>query len=117
MPGVSDEIKKIKDEKSPTLRTRYAEQLAASIKSGDKRSIEDADIDVLAEMMADRDDSVRYWIATSLGYIGERAKRATPQLERALRERACDKASKTSASAIRLAYSRIGVQPPEISCK
>jgi hypothetical protein len=116
MIDVSAEIHKINEEKSQTLRTKYAEQLSDSIETGDRQSITDADIDALARMMSDRDDSVRYWIATSLGYIGPRATRAIPQLEKALRDRACDKASKTSASAIRVAFSRIGVKPPEIPC-
>jgi hypothetical protein len=118
MFDVRGAIQKIKEEQSATVRTKYAEQLADSIRREDPVSISEADIDALAALMSDRDDSVRYWIATSIGYIGPGASRAIPQLERALRERACDThASKTSASAIRLAYSRIGVKPPELPCK
>jgi hypothetical protein len=118
MSDVSGAIQKIKEEQSRTLRTKDAEQLSDSIKREDPANISDADIDALAGMMSDRDDSVRMWIATSIGFIGPRARRAIPQLERALREVACDEyASLTSEPAIRLAYSRIGVKPPEILCK
>ena len=116
MVDVSGELQKIKQETSVGKRTQCAEQLAGSIKSKGQQSVSDADIDSLASMMSDRDDSVRYWIATALGYVGPRAHHAIPQLEQALRERACDNSSKTSASAIRLAMSRIGVKVPEFPC-
>lgn len=114
--SVADSIQRIKDEKSPSLRTSYAQQLAESIRST-KPDVSDAEIDELAKMMSDRDDSVRYWIATSIGYLGPRAKRTVPHLEQALKEKACDTGSKTSASAIRLALTRIGVEPPVFPCK
>ncbi len=116
MSGISDYIVKIRAEKSITLRTQYAEELSDSIGKGEQTNITDADIDMLADMMADKDDSVRYWIAASLGLIGPRAKRALPQLEKAYREIACVIASKTSASAIRLAIPRIGGSIPSITC-
>lgn len=116
MLSISDYIVKIRTEKSITLRTQYAEDLSDSIEKGEQKNITDADINMLADMMADKDDSVRYWIATSLGYIGPRAKHALPQLEKAYREIACVIANKTSASAIRLAIPRIGGRTPSITC-
>lgn len=113
---ISDYIVKIRTEKSKTLRTQYAEELSESIKKGEQENIKDTDINTMADMMADKDDSVRYWIATSLGYIGPRAKHALPRLEKALKEKACDLSSKSSASAIRLAISRIGGRIPSITC-
>jgi len=97
-------------------RTKHAQELSDLIKNDARDRIKDSDIDLLAGMMQDKDDSVRYWIATSLGFLGARAQRSAPALERALRDRACDHSSKTSASAIRLAFRRIGVASPNIGC-
>ncbi len=113
---ISDYIVKIRTEKSKTLRTQYAEELSDSIGKGEQKNITDTDINMLADMMADKDDSVRYWIAISLGLIGPRAKHALPQLEKAYKEKVCVIASKTSASAIRPAISRIGGRTPSITC-
>ena len=110
------EIDDINRESSSIVRTEYAKKLSEFIKNDTRGDIEDRDIDILAGMMQDKDDSVRYWIAISLGFIGERAQRSVPSLTRALRDRACDHSSKTSASAIRLAFKRMGIAPPDIDC-
>ena len=110
------EIDSINREDSSTARTKHAKELSDLIKNNARDYIKDSEIDLLADAMQDKDDSVRYWIATSLGFIGERAQRSAPALERALRDRACDDSSKTSASAIHLAFRRIGVAPPSIGC-
>jgi hypothetical protein len=110
------EIDNMNREGSSIDRTKHAQELSDLIKNDARDRIKDSDIDLLAGMMQDKDDSVRYWIATSLGFIGARTQRSAPALERALRDRACDHSSKTSASAIRLAFRRIGVASPNIGC-
>jgi hypothetical protein len=72
-----------------------------------------ADIDALASLLSDPDDGVRGWIAGALGKLGHKAERAVPKLQRALQERPCEDQPLASAGAIRLALSRIGVQPTE----
>jgi HEAT repeat protein len=117
MDPMRREIDDINRESSSIVRTEYAKKLSEFIKNGTRGDIiTDRDIDILAGLMQDRDDSVRYWIAISLGFIGERAQRSVPALARALRDRACDHSSKTSASAIRLAFKRMGIAPPDIDC-
>jgi len=116
MPPVVSHAAEMNREGSSIDRTKHAQELSDLIKNDARDRIKDSDIDLLAGMMQDRDDSVRYWIATSLGFIGARAQRSAPALERALRDRACDDSSKTSASAIHLAFRRIGVAPPSIGC-
>ena len=116
MPPVVSHAAEMNREGSSIDRTKHAQELSDLIKNDARDRIKDSDIDLLAGMMQDKDDSVRYWIATSLGFIGARAQRSAPALERALRDRACDHSSKTSASAIRLAFRRIGVAPPNIGC-
>ena len=71
--------------------------------------IDDSDIDALADMMSDRDDSVRNWIAVCWGKIGPRAHRAVPALKKALADRSsdCESVVKSSAEAIQVALGRI----------
>ncbi len=109
-------VEKIRAEPSGMGRTSDAERLCDAVKRTEGRDVSDADIDALASLMSDRDDSVRYWIACSLGFVGPRAKRAVPQLEEALKEVACVHADKTSESAIRIALTRIGSTPPALTC-
>ena len=116
MPPVVSHAAEMNREGSSIDRTKHAQELSDLIKNDARDRIKDSDIDLLAGMMQDKDDSVRYWIATSLGFIGARTQRSAPALERALRDRACDHSSKTSASAIRLAFRRIGVASPNIGC-
>jgi hypothetical protein len=116
MDFIRREADNISREGSSIGRTEYAKKLSELVRSRADEDIRESDIDVLAGLMQDKDDSVRYWIAVSLGFIGKRAQRSVPALERALRDRACDHSSKTSASAIRLALTRIGAAPPDIDC-
>src|SRR5258705_3551979 len=67
------EIDNINREGSSIVRTKYAKKLAELMKNDAHDHITDSDIDLLAGTMQDKDDSVRYWIASSLGFIGERA--------------------------------------------
>lgn len=74
------------------------------------------DIDALAGLLSDPDDGVRGWIAGALGILGDKALRAAPALQRALQERPCIHQPLASADAIRLALSRMGVQPVHAPC-
>jgi HEAT repeat protein len=112
---VAIETSAIKSEPSVNARTEDARKLADQIRRNGL-VVSDADIKLLADMLSDRDDSVRYWIAMALGYIGPRAQQAVPALEKALREIQCVHASKTSADAIRLALTKIGATTRHQDC-
>jgi PBS lyase HEAT-like repeat len=112
---VASEINAIKQEPSVNARTEDARQLADQVRRN-QLVVSDADIQLLAEMLSDRDDAVRYWIATTLGYLGPRAQQAAPALERALKDAQCAHGSKTSAPAIRSALANIGAPLRHLDC-
>lgn len=103
-------------ETSQTRRIQDAEGLATWAISSTPRQVSDADIDALARLMRDSDDSIRLWIADALGQLGPSASRAMPALVQALKERPCANAPATSAGAIRVAIQRMGGVPPNIPC-
>jgi HEAT repeat protein len=100
-------VERIKAEPAVTPRTEKAQELAHVVKEREAKTAPKEVIQALAGLMADRDDSVRYWVAMALGYMGPQADDAIPALEKALREIEGSPASKTSESAIRLALKRI----------
>ncbi len=110
MNDVNAMIRKIEELKSPE-RTDLALQLSAYIKQQNPAEISEDVVTRIARLLKDRDDSVRYWAATALGYIGPKASAAAPKLLQALNEIEKDKekggTGKTSADAIRLALQRI----------
>ena len=88
-------------------RTEQAHELAGLVRKKARETAPKSVVRALADLMADRDDSVRYWIAMALGYLGPQASDAVPALEKALREIERHPADKTSESAIRIALKRI----------
>jgi len=98
---------RIKAEPAVTLRTDQAEELAGLVRKNAAKTAPKSVVRILAGLMEDRDDSVRYWIATALGYLGPQAVDAVPALEKALKEIEGRPADKTSEAAIRLALKRI----------
>ena len=113
--SVRKEICKIIQDKDIRTRTERASRLAMHLLN-DKSGVSDSDIASLTALLKDRDDSVRYYAAMSLGLIGDRARSAIPALKIALAEIACIQLDKTSAPGIRLALTRLGSSPPDISC-
>jgi hypothetical protein len=116
VPSLLTEIERIKAEKPSMVRYKGAQQLLDSVKAKGSQNVTEREIEALTGMMADQDDSIRYWIATALGYVGPRAKLAVPNLEAALKEVECSMSSKTSASSIRSALEKIGVEPSVGKC-
>jgi hypothetical protein len=101
-------VSKIRDEPSTATRTAIAQQLSELIsREGQSMTISQGDIGSLASLMSDRDDSVRFWVASSLGYIGPRAQLAVPALRQALKEIKDAKLALTSAGAIEMALAKI----------
>jgi HEAT repeat protein len=101
-------VEKIKAEPAVNPRTDQAEKLAVVVRRKKGHAAPKNVIRALADLMADRDDSVRYWVAGALGFLGPQAAGAIPALQTALTEIEGKRGSKTSESAIRLALKRIG---------
>ena len=64
---------KIKNDKTDGNRTKKAQELAEMVRLESAEVIPGELIKLLADLLQDRDDSVRYWAATSLGYLGPKA--------------------------------------------
>ena len=108
-------VKQIAEAESPRLRFDRAQKLSHWV-GQHPNEVSLTDIQALAGLMSAPDDGVRFWTAGALGLLGGKAKSAAPQLQRALLERPCTNQPMTSASAIRLALSRIGVKPMNAVC-
>jgi hypothetical protein len=112
---IATEISKIRGEPGGMARTEDARQLEEQIRLN-QLTASDSDIELLADMLSDKDDSVRYWIAVALGNIGPRAQKAIPSLERAYTQIECVRGDKTSASAIEPALKKIGAPVHHQDC-
>lgn len=132
-PGQAIEINNIIDrmnlEKSPDLRAEDARGLEVAIKKlcdeGRLDVIDIATTGRITNLLNDRSDAVRMWIAGALGLIGPKASGAAPALRRALSEVELSEKSNPnpllpevdSREAIRTALDRIagkaGGRPPQ----
>jgi len=108
-------VKQIAEAESRKVQLDRAQKLSQWVGQHPKE-VSLTDIDALAGLMSAPDDGVRFWIAGALGLLDGKAKGAAPQLQTALQERPCANQPMTSASAIRLALSRIGVKPVKAVC-
>jgi hypothetical protein len=110
--SISGEIRKIENQSAGEQKRRDAHRLRIMIEKLPADSIDDTTIGEIAALLEDRDDTVRFWIAATLGKIGPRAKQTIPALESALKKIECVPGSLTSEPAIRLALIKIGKNPP-----
>jgi hypothetical protein len=114
---ISETINVIRKADSPSMsRTDAAEQLADLTRKIDAKSIDDGTLADIVSLLDTSDDSVRYWVATSLGNLGSRAKIAIPKLLKILAEVECLSQSKTSEGGVRYALKKMGVNPPPADC-
>ena len=76
----------IRSEPDGNLRSQHTARLAEYIAAepGGAVKLEARTIDDIAGLLADEEDWVRFYAAASLGFVGAGARRALPQLERAL---------------------------------
>lgn len=93
-------------------RTAAAEHLAGLAEKISRNEITEQTIADLISLLDSPDDSVRYWVATSLGHLGPYAKAAIPKLQALLPKADCLNGAITSASGIRYALKQMGVTPP-----
>jgi hypothetical protein len=108
-------VEKLKGEPTVTprpARTDEAEQLADLVKARRDATVPQGVIRALADLMTDRDDSVRYWVAMALGFLGPQAVEAVPALQDALNRIGEHPAETTSLSGILFALERINATTP-----
>ena len=108
---------KVRNGKTSNSRTDAAEHLAMLTRGINPYKVDDATLREMVSLLDTQEDSVRGWVAGSLGNLGPRAKLAVPRLLKLLPEVDCLRGSLTSASAIRVALKRMGqIPPPPPNC-
>jgi hypothetical protein len=114
-----ESIERVRTTKGPSMaRINAAERLAQLTKAINPKDVDDKTFDNLTSLLNTTDDSVRFWVAASLGNLGPRAKAAVPALLKDINEMDCTMGELTSAGAARMALKRIGVVPPPLpDCK
>jgi hypothetical protein len=101
----------------PSTAREAAEHLSQITRQMNPKSVPDQTVTDLISLLDISDDSVRYWVAMSLGNLGPRARAAIPQLQKLLAQVDCVQGSKTSASGIRFALTQMGVTTPPPTCE
>jgi hypothetical protein len=109
---LEETIASIRAGETLTIRTSAAKHLSDLTRSIDPEEVDDPTLKELVSLLSTNEDSVRFWVAASLGRLGPRAKVAVPVLLKLLPEVGCLGGALTSAPAIRLALKRMGETPP-----
>ena len=109
---LSETMAKIRNGKTTNSRTDAAEQLATLTRRINPHKVDETTLTEMVALLDTQEDSVRAWVAASLGHLGPRAKVAVPGLLQLLPEVDCLRGSLTSAPSIRVALKRIGEIPP-----
>jgi hypothetical protein len=109
---VKETMSKVQAGKTVNAKTEAAEHLASLTRKIDRKEVTEALVIDLASLLDAPNDSVRFWVATSLGNLGPSGKAAAPKLEKLLPEVDCLNGAITSAGAIRHALEQMGVRPP-----
>ena len=105
-------VEKVRNGKTSNSRTEAAEHLATLTRGINPHKVDETTLAEMVSLLDIQEDSVRAWVAASLGNLGPRARVAVPRLLKLLPEVDCLRGSLTSASAIRLALKRMGEAPP-----
>jgi hypothetical protein len=109
-----EEIANVRNGETSTSRTEAAERLATLTRGINPHDVDDATLDEMVSLLDTKEDSVRAWVAASLGNLGRRARVAVPRLLKLLPEVDCLRGSVTSAPFIRVALKRMGETPPPL---
>jgi hypothetical protein len=110
-------MQRIRSANSSVAQTEAAEHIAWLTRQMDPQKINDETIGELVSLLDRNEDSVRAWIAASLGNLGPRARVAVPKLRKLLPEADCLPGELTSAPFIRLALERMMETPPPVRCE
>jgi len=113
---LADTIAKVRTDE-PSAAREAAEHLSHLTRRMSPNAVSNQSVAGLISLLDIRDDSVRYWVARSLGNLGPRASAAVPSLKRLLPEVECLQGSKTSASGIRFALTQMGATTPPPACE
>jgi hypothetical protein len=108
---------KVRDGRTAMDRWQAGEDLAELTRKIDSTQLDDTTLENLASLLDSPEDSVRFWVAASLGNLGPRASMSAPRLLKLLAEVDCLRGSLTSAPAIRTALEKIGAPPPLRKCR
>ena len=109
---------KVRNGKTLTSRTDAAEHLATLTRGINSHKVDETTLTEMVSLLDTQEDSVRAWVAASLGHLGPRAKVAVPRLLKLLPEVDCLRGNLTSAPFIRLALERMGeIPPPPPKCE
>ena len=113
-PSLENLIAEVKSGSSMSECTNSAQHLAQAVKATPPAEIDDKTIDDLTSLLDMPYSPVRFWIATALGNIGPRAKRAVPRFLQLWPEAPCLNGPFTEASAIRFALEKMGIPAPPL---
>jgi len=114
---LSETIAKVRNGKTLTSRTDAAQHLETLTDGIDPHKVDETTLTEMVSLLETKEDSVRAWVAASLGNLGPRAKVAVPRLLKLLPEVDCLRGSLTSAPFIRVALERMGeIPPPSPNC-
>ena len=114
---LSETMTNIQNGKTSTSRTEAAQHLATLTRGINPNKVDDSTLIEMLSLLDTQEDSVRAWVAASLGHLGPRAKVAIPRLLKLLAEVDCLRGSLTSAPFIRVALKRMGeIPPPPPNC-
>jgi hypothetical protein len=114
---LSATMAKVRNGKTSNSRTDAAEHLAMLTHGINPHKVDDTTLAEMVSLLETKEDSVRAWVAASLGHLGRRAKVAVPRLLELLPEVDCLRGSLTSAPLIRVALKRMGsIPPPPPNC-
>ena len=103
----------VRNRETVNSRTDAAEHLATLTRGINPLKVDDTTLTEMVSLLDTQEDSVRAWVAASLGNLGRRAKvAAVPRLLKLLAEVDCLSGSLTSAPFIRVALERMGEKPP-----
>src|SRR6266404_6237097 len=110
-------IAEVRNGKTSNSRTDAAEHIETLTRGINPHKVDETTLTKMVSLLDTQEDSVRGWVAASLGNLGPRAKVAVPRLLKLLPEADCLRGSLTSASAIRIALQRMGeIPPPPPNC-
>lgn len=124
-PGESyimSQISIIASEKPSLSRTQRVEDLANWVNGENLNKVDKRDIEGLASMLNESDDSISFWVAIALSHIGQRAALAVPLLQQRLDYVSCIRTNGvapefSSAQAIHAAFLKIGAVPKAVVCR
>ena len=119
--SISDEavrarVSAVKSGRSDIEQAAAAEDLFDMLRGKNLDHVHPQTIEMISDLLSNKSDGVRIWIAATLGEFRERALFAAPRLVKALKEVECRRVDASSAFTIRTALRKMGEKVPESKC-